>query len=384
MAGSRGVRGPIRIGSVKSNIGHLKSAAGAASLIKTSLAIHNKTLPPSINFENARPDVPFDVVPLQVQTRSEQWASNGPRRAGVSAFGFGGTNFHVVLEEHWTGGPVSDVSRAIVPMEAAGRGVELPKGVWGLSANSRAELIELCVGDWIRVAHLMPGSVRLTAAAKDADEQAEQVKERFECSKGPKGRLASGSGDYLEEEAADGKVAFLFTGQGSQYLDMGLDLAEEFEIVRQTFDEANAVMEPELGRPLTDYIRRDPNLREEDQFEALRATEISQPATLTIDVAILRLLAAYGVKPDIVAGHSLGEYAAAVAAGILSFKDALLAVSARGREMANVQIEDKGRMAGIASGEETVQEVLAEIPGYVVPANKNVPHRPLLLESQTR
>ena len=90
-------------------------------------------------------------------------------------------------------------------------------------------------------------------------------------------------------------------------------------------------------------------------------------------MAILRLLAAYGVKPDIVAGHSLGEYAAAVAAGILSFKDALLAVSARGREMANVQIEDKGRMAGIASGEETVQEVLAEIPGYVVPANKNCP-----------
>ncbi|MEC8192296.1 MAG: SDR family NAD(P)-dependent oxidoreductase [Myxococcota bacterium] len=368
-AGRRGDRGPIRIGSVKSNIGHLKSAAGAASCIKAALALHNKTFPPTINFNNARSDVPFDAVPLAVQTSTEAWPDGPTRRVGVSAFGFGGTNFHVVLEED-RGPATAAASPGRSPLPAL-EDRPLPAWVWGVSATDRPGLIRALESS--TSAPFDPSApIRLAAAAPDSASRRDQVERALKVlRKNGSTELLRGRGIHVEESPYDGKVAFLFTGQGSQYIDMGLDLAEMYPVVAATFDEADEVMTPELGRPLRDFIRRNPEIPEEEQFERLRDTEISQPATLTVDVAILRLLAAHGILPDMVAGHSLGEYAAAVAAGILSFRDALVAVSARGREMAGVQIDDKGRMAGIAASVDKVQEVLAEIPGYVVPANKN-------------
>ncbi|MGB0638241.1 MAG: beta-ketoacyl synthase N-terminal-like domain-containing protein, partial [Myxococcota bacterium] len=367
--GRRGDRGPVRIGSVKSNIGHLKSAAGAASCIKASLALFHKTFVPSINFEQARSDVPFDTVPLKVQTKVEPWPSGRARRVGISAFGFGGTNFHVVLEEDHGDTPVA-VTRA-APVLPTLEDTPLPHKVWGVSAMDRASLIT-ALESGANAPFDPSAPVRLAAAADNEATQAEQIERALKVLRknGPV-EMLRGRGIYVEEAPSDGKVAFLFTGQGSQYIDMGLDLAAVYPVVQATFDEANEAMMPELGRPLTDFIRRNPEISAEAQFERLRDTEISQPATLTVDIAIMRLLGAHGIFPDMVAGHSLGEYAAAVAAGILSFQDALTAVSARGREMAAVQIEDKGRMAGIAASVEKVQEVLAEIPGYVIPANKN-------------
>ncbi len=360
-------RGPIRIGSVKSNIGHLKSAAGSASLIKAALAIHHGMIPPSINFHRVRPDVPLDVVPLQVQGRAEPWKSVGPRRAGVSAFGFGGTNFHVVLEQEGDA-PVSP------------SGAALPPGIWAVSAEDRAALIGVLAAGAPGARPFEPSApVRLVAAAADPPARTEQLERALGVLK--RGRhidVLRARGVYLEEEPSEGRIAFLFTGQGSQYLDMGLDLAKHWEVARKTFEEADRVMGPELGRPLTSYIKRDRHMSEAAQAQALQSTEISQPATLTVDVAISRLLMAHGVYPDMVAGHSLGEYAAAVAAGMLDFGDALLAVSARGREMAAVRIEDTGRMAGIATGYGAVQEVLADIPGYVVAANKNCPSQTVI------
>jgi acyl transferase domain-containing protein/acyl carrier protein/phosphopantetheinyl transferase len=372
-AGNRGARGPVRIGSVKSNIGHLKSAAGAASLIKAALAVHHGILPPSIGFQTARPDVPFDTVPLQVQTQVEPWISAEPRRAGVSAFGFGGTNFHVLLEQHTPDGHTAVEAVATPPRPV--QGVPLPEGIWAISARDRADLVALLKsGNTDGRPFEADAPVRLAAAAQNADERTAQHKRVLRVlQKDQPPELLRSRGIALEEEPCDGKLAFMFTGQGSQYIDMGLDLAARYSIMKETFDEADRVMLPELDRPLTDFIRRDPSLSEEVQFERLRATEISQPATLTVDIGITRLLASFGVRPDMVAGHSLGEYAAAVASGMLSFEDALLAVSARGREMAAVKIDDPGRMAGIATSVEKVQEILAELPGYVVCANKNCP-----------
>jgi acyl transferase domain-containing protein/phosphopantetheinyl transferase len=365
--GRRGERGPMRIGSVKSNIGHLKSAAGAASLIKTALAIHHGILPPSAGFRNARPDVGFDVIPLQVQTAPEPWNSMGPRRAGVSAFGFGGTNFHVVLEQFGT--PAAAPAVTAPPVEAT----PLPPGLWALSAEDRAEMVARTGKDPLP-AFEASAPIRVVAAAPDeATREAQLTRLRKSLERGSDGAMLRSRGIALEEEPFDGKVAFLFTGQGSQYIGMGLKLAERYPIVAQTFEEADRVMLPELGRPLTAFIRPDPSLSQAEQFARLQDTAISQPATLAVDIGILRLLAGFGVLPDMVAGHSLGEYGAVVAAGIMSFEDALVAVSARGREMAAVKIDDPGRMAGIAAAEQTVIEVLAEIPGYVVAANKNCP-----------
>jgi malonyl CoA-acyl carrier protein transacylase len=416
-AGHRGDRGPIRIGSVKSQIGHLKSAAGAAAAIKVTLALHHATFPPSAGYRTARPDVPLQVIPLQVQTQPEPWPAppSGLRRAGVSAFGFGGTNFHLVFEgwsgqaaaAHRANAPATDAPRpavaapvvpSVAPVAAAAAShpvtaapiaglrppggprrpsrPALPDGLWATSANDLpallANLKALARGEsapWNPSAPL-----RIAAAALSDEERLGQIERALATlEKNGNPDMLRSRAIYFEDGPVDGDLALLFTGQGSQYVGMGLDLAEAFPIVAETYAEADRVLAPKIGRPITDLIRLLPGESEDEKEELLKQTEYSQPATLTMDVAILRLLAAFGVHPNLVAGHSLGEYGAAVAAGVMTFDQALHAVSARGREMANIQLDDPGKMAGIAASAEVVEAVLAEVDGYVVAANKNCP-----------
>ncbi len=174
-------------------------------------------------------------------------------------------------------------------------------------------------------------------------------------------------------EGAPQMVAFLYTGQGSQYINMLDTLRHSEPIVEKAFRDADAVMEPILGKPLTDYIfadANDPAAMEQGDVE-LRETEITQPAVLTVDLALTQLLAAYGVHPDMVMGHSLGEYGALVAAGALPYDDALHAVAGRGREMAHVNVEDRGLMAAVFAPIEDIQRALDAVDGYVVTANIN-------------
>ena len=170
-----------------------------------------------------------------------------------------------------------------------------------------------------------------------------------------------------------GKVAFLYTGQGSQYVNMLAPLRAAEPIVAEIFAEADRIMTPLLGRPLSSFIFVDPANPDAvaKAEEDLRQTEITQPAVLTIDLALTRLLAAYGIQPDMTMGHSLGEYGALVASGSLSFHDALNAVSARGRGMTQVAVEDNGRMAAVFAPLAEVERILKTINGYVVIANIN-------------
>jgi acyl transferase domain-containing protein len=404
-AGAGLASGSVALGSVKSNIGHLKGAAGAAGLLKAVLALHEKVLPPSLNCERPNPNLDVAHSPLRVQTRLEPWEApaDGVRRAGVSAFGFGGTNFHAVLEEHVPGRLTRrpTASRAVREEHAA------PVAEAALATPPRGALLLGAAGNGALAARLeqLVAEARAGRAPAPAppEEAALRAPERIAIDYGDAAELAAKGQRALEAllapQAAQAprwkalraqgvfrgrgpapKVAFLYTGQGSQYANMLRALRASEPVVAEVFAEADRVMAPLLGETLSAIVFPDPGdaaavARAEAQ---LRRTEITQPAVLTVDVALTRLLARHGVVPDLVIGHSLGEYGALVASGALPFADALEAVSARGREMANVSVGDAGRMAAVMAPLAEIERVLAGVGGAVVVANVNSPSQAVI------
>ncbi len=402
--------GSVALGSVKSNFGHLKGAAGAAGLLKTALALRDKVLPPSVHCEHLNPDIDFAHSPLRVNTELKPWPvpADGVRRAGASAFGFGGTNFHVVLEEHiphrLTGNGKRSVAVGEVPAARGGNGGATAKdlslanqaealnkaplrGALVVGADSNAKLAE-------RLRSIQKAAEAGTAPVPAAPSESDlRASERVVLDYGDAADLVEKSSKALKALAvnepamwkalrAQGifhghgpapKLAFLYTGQGSQYVNMFQALRAAEPIVAETFAEADRVMTPLLGKPLKDFIfvdSADPNAIAKAE-EDLRQTAITQPAVLASDLAITRLFAAYGIRPDMTMGHSLGEYGALVAAGAMPFEDALEAVSARGREMTRLSMGDDGRMAAVFAPLDEIGRILKTIDGYAVIANFN-------------
>ena len=370
----------IALGSVKSNIGHLKAAAGAAGLFKMVRSLHAKQLAAQPELRGPQPQRRLGHPPVRRQHRA---CARGPapandvRRGGVSAFGFGGTNFHVVVEEHVPGRHrpparsfasaeipgAASVSTAAPPASAA-RPAKAPlRGALVLGGRDDADLAFQVQAALARARAgvtpprtapdpaLASAAVRVAVDHTDAADLASKL-DRFAnafASGNPAAfRLLRQQGIFLGRGPAP-KLAFLYTGQGSQYVNMLKSLAAEEPLVKSTFDEADRVMTPLLGRPLTSFIFIDGDdpAAVKTLNQQLMQTEITQPAVLATDIALTRLLAAYGVQPDMVMGHSLGEYGALVAAGALTLDSALEAVSARGREMTKVSVADNGAMAAV-------------------------------------
>jgi len=402
--------GTIPLGSVKSNIGHLKGAAGAAGVLKAALALREKVLPPSLNAERPNPNIDLSTLPFAVNHTLRPWEVPGDtvRRAAVSAFGFGGTNFHIVLEEHVPGRIASEGNGrravAVPPGYGTGNGRGDGAGTPAVVAAPAARAVPprgaLVVGAAsIEALRARLEAVRTEAAAGRApapaapDPEALRAPERLAVDYGDAAELAEKLGKALKAFAADvpaawkalraqgvfrghgpkPKVAFLYTGQGSQYVNMLAGLRASEPLVADTFAEADRVMTPLLGRPLTSYLFVDPAdaARVAQVDEDLKQTAITQPAVLAVDAALTRLLAAYGIRPDCAMGHSLGEYGALVAADALPFADALEAVSARGREMTTLAIEDNGAMAAVLAPIGEVEKIVEAVDGYVVIANVN-------------
>ena len=398
----------VALGSVKSNFGHLKGAAGAAGLLKAALALRDKVLPPSVHCEHRNPNIDFAHSPLYVNTELKPWTmpADGVRRAGLSAFGFGGTNFHAVLEEYiphrLNGNGKRSVAVTEIPAIAKesimntqdvsrtsdASSYKAPlRGALVIGAASEAALIER-----LRVVEKEAKAGKAPAPAAPAESDL-RAPERVAIDYADAAELATKAGSALKALAANQpaiwkavraqgifrghgpapKVAFLYTGQGSQYANMLKLLHDTEPIVADTFAEADRIMTPLLGKPLTKYVfvdHADADAVAEAE-EDLRQTEITQPAVLAIDLALTRLLAAYGIEPDFTMGHSLGEYGALVAAGGLPFTDSLEAVSARGRGMTQVAMDDNGRMAAVFAPLEEIERILKTIDGYVVIANVN-------------
>jgi acyl transferase domain-containing protein/acyl carrier protein/NAD(P)-dependent dehydrogenase (short-subunit alcohol dehydrogenase family) len=393
--------GSLSLGSVKSNIGHLKGAAGAAGVLKATLALHHKQLPPSVNFHSPNPNIDFSVSPLAVNPELRPWDKpgangDGVRRAGVSAFGFGGTNFHLVMEEYVPGRHRerrAHVQGANFEVGGGGDGSPAPpakkplRGALVVGGQSESEIAErlravkLDADAGTAPAPAVPREVDLRAPVRvvidygDADELADlagKALKALEEGKEGRWRALRNKGVFLGR-GAPGKVAFLFPGQGSQYVDMLKDLRDVEPIVAQTFREADKVMTPLLDGPLTAkiFVESDDEAAREQAERDLTQTAVTQPAVLTVDTALCRLYAAYGIEPDLVMGHSLGEYGALVAAGGIAFADALSAVAARGEAMTGLSLDDQGLMAAVFGPVDRVQEILDTIDGYVVVANIN-------------
>ena len=401
--------GSVALGSVKSNIGHLKGAAGAAGLLKTILALRDKQLPPSVHCQHPNPDIDFAHSPVRVNSELRPWAppAGGVRRAGLSAFGFGGTNFHAVLEEYiphrLNGNGKRTVAVGATPSAEAeseamhaneklastggSKGKAPLRGALLIGAGSEAALVDRlrAVESAARSGHApspespaesdLRAPLRLAIDYVDAADLAAKSANALKALAAHQPAIwkALRAQGIFRGQGPATKVAFLYTGQGSQYVNMLKLLRDTEPIVAATFAEADGVMTPLLGKPLSEFIfvdRADAHAiagAEDD----LRQTAITQPAVLATDLALTRLLAAYGIRPDFTMGHSLGEYGALVASGALPFADALEAVSARGREMTRVSVEDNGKMAAVFAPFQEIERILKTVNGYVVIANIN-------------
>ncbi|MDJ0757345.1 MAG: beta-ketoacyl synthase N-terminal-like domain-containing protein, partial [Ardenticatenaceae bacterium] len=389
----------IGLGSVKSNIGHLKAGAGAAGMLKTALALYHKILPPTLNAETPNPNINFAETPFVLLNEAKPWNKNNgsPRRAGISAYGFGGTNFHVVMEEY-VPGQIKKESEALTAQTRStmtnGSGRTTPpslppaRGILSIGANSPAALkeqvdalLKQVEGGWTPPTALPDIKTRQAAERLFIDfGDREELLDRLQKARKVMGfdtpeawKAMQNQGIFRGSGRPNGKIAFMFPGQGSQYVNMGRELAEKYPIVAETIAEADEVMTPILGKPLSSYLFVDPDDKAavNQAMVDLMQTAITQPAMLTLDTAIFRLLEQFGFQPDMVIGHSLGEYAGLIAAGILPFSEALEASAARGREMSVIDVPDNGKMAAVMAPYDELIAILNEVNGYVVPANIN-------------
>jgi acyl transferase domain-containing protein len=390
--------GSVALGSVKSNIGHLKAGAGAAGLLKTVLALDEKVLPPSLNFAKANPEIDFAHSPFRVNTELREWETpaGGVRRAGVSAFGFGGADFHVVVEEYVPGAIDTGLPTVTaVPAGSVAPGAATPSV--GPKAPLRGALV-IGADDTGRVvgrlrtvlADAQDGRAPAVAAPADADlrapqrlaidhadaaelaDKASKALAAFESDSAAAWRMLEVHGVFRGLGPAP-KVAYLYTGQGSQYVNMLDGLRRDEPVVAEVFDEADRITTPLLGRPLSEFIFVDADdpAAVAAAAQSLGQTAVTQPAVLTADLALTRLLASYGIQPDMVMGHSMGEYGALVAAGSLTFEAAIEAVSARGREVRNLSVADPGRMVAVFAPLAEIERIAAGVEGYVVVVNVN-------------
>ena len=407
-------RSPDRIctvGSVKTNIGHAETAAGVAGLIKVALALKHQQIPPSLHFHIPNPELALHKLPLQVQKNLTPWPQwSGPALAGVNSFGFGGTNAHVVVGEYGVSGVGCKVQREQREQRKRRRAGEVPnlalrsQSLLGcslhmltvsaktepalrefaqryaqyLQLHPEVDIADVCFTANVRRSHF-PHRLAITA---DSAAQFQRQLADFAVGALP---LQLKQGHITSHQAP--KIAFLFTGQGSQYEGMGRELYETEPTFRDALDRCAAVLDSYLEQPLLAVIYpqgnleigplTSPNLGDFERQLTLEdphildQTDYTQPALFALEYALVQLWLSWGVTPDVVMGHSVGEYVAACVAGVFSLEDGLKLVAARGRLMQ--ALPASGAMVAVQANETCVRDVISAEPSTVEIAAINGP-----------
>jgi acyl transferase domain-containing protein/acyl carrier protein len=344
-------KGFCAIGSVKTNVGHLDTAAGVAGLIKTVLALKYQQIPPSLHFEKPNPQIDFANSPFYVNTKLTEWKTNGtPRRAGVSSFGIGGTNAHIILEE----APVVETRNFAFP----------PSRPWQLlllSAKTSTALNTATtqLRDYLEqnpdtplpdVAYTLQVGrrafdYRRIIICQDRDDAIKSLD-----SQNPQ-RIFS-----HQHKPGHCPVIFMFSGQGSQYANMGRELYEVELTFKKHVDTCAAILQPHLGLDIRSLLYPNPE-ETETASNQLQQTSLTQSALFVVEYALAQLLMEWGVRPEAMIGHSIGEYVAAMIAGVFSLEDALKIVAKRGQLMQQVS---PGSMLAIRLPEKDVRTLLSE------------------------
>ncbi len=366
------------IGSIKSMVGHTKSAAGVTGLMKVALSLYHQVLPPTLHVEKPNPKLLEPGTPMYLNTEAQPWIppAGTPRRGGVSAFGFGGTNFHAVLEEF--PGDLSD------PADVA-QTEEWPAElfVWGNATPAALAELSGAQGTLRELASKLDQSrtsdgPRLAIVATSLDDlraKLTKAKSALESQ-----ALNDPQGIYLAFGPASGKVAFLFPGQGSQKTGMLRDLALYFPEFRRSLEQAEQTLAGRFPKKLSAYIYPPAAFspeREKQQNLELTDTLVAQPALGVVEIALCRVLERLGVHPDMTAGHSYGEYVALAAAGVISDSALFDLSESRGRAIKDTTQEEAGTMAAVQADAEAITKALAGMEGVTL-ANHNSPRQTVI------
>ncbi len=345
-------KGFCAIGSVKSNFGHLDEAAGIAGLIKTVLALKHRKIPPSLHFEHPNPEIDFANSPFFVNNTLSDWKTDGvPRCAGVSSFGIGGTNAHVIVEE----APPLHESSASRSRQLLVLSAKTPLALDAATTNLTAHLKQqpdISLADVAYTLHVGRKAFnhRRVMLCQTADEAARALTPPL--GNDEQVRVFT---DYLEPKVRP--VAFMFSGQGTQYVNMGLELYQTESTFREQIDLCADILKPHLELDLRQLWYPDNTDAGEKASQKLEQTAMAQPALFVIEYALAKLWMSWGVKPQAMIGHSIGEYVAACLSGVFSLEDALALVAARGKMMQQLP---HGAMLAVPLSQEEVQPLLVQ------------------------
>jgi acyl transferase domain-containing protein/NADPH:quinone reductase-like Zn-dependent oxidoreductase/acyl carrier protein len=353
---------PLVVGSVKTNIGHLESAAGIAGLLKIILALRHSQIPPHLHLRTINPLLKLDETPIEISTATRAWPQGTePRRAGVSSFGFGGTNGHVVLEEAPQGTP--QTSRVERPRHLLTLSARSPQALGELAGRYAACMVEQPAASMADIAYTAATgrthfSHRLAISAESTPEAAAALA-KFAADPAACGACR---GEVVGEQSP--RIAFLFTGQGAQYGGMGLALYQSQLVFRAAIDRCAELLKPQLDRPLLSLL--DPQAG-----TILDQTGYTQPVMFALEYALATLWRSWGVEPAAVLGHSVGEFAAVCVAGVLSLEDAISLIAMRARLMQ--ALPPGGKMAAVFATEAQVSAAIAHYRDQVAIAALNGP-----------